>query len=564
MNDVTIGVVVRRTSKDGVEHTVRDWGHAPTKSDLPAWFPDAQPGDIASAMNEEATPYSQHYAVDEDGTWQAPTGGDTGPQAYLDLINPSTGLPVRISVAGLGSPSVIITDSATESYSVTDFGGITPAYVSEEMEVNGNGQFHVGAGGSQNNGSGFLSQETIAHPGEFFVIEDIFGDAWNYADRQMFGLVRETIVDGTDLDGGNTVWVGGGGQSFGPSLYFVGTGEIPGATSPYFWTTYTPSIQSPGGLGTAATGTFGGQTDQHDYFNACKSLGLGSKIRVGIAKADSDQNQGSNYANRLVVQLYVHQEIINDETHLNTLPGAVAGYGAGWYTAWATNGDYEDMGQNADGTADRGYHFKWAGTSGTTCNQLPYMTGVTNLDQRVTTMGQQHYVVYGAVPDEVESADQVFAAAILPSDHFMHPDTAVYVMRYQQPYEFSINATVIPVSYSTAMTVTKSPVFTDYSDENLDDKKILMHHFVKARRDACLNIYAKAVSHYIDADLDVNDEAQVFVLLADIRALLNDGLLRLSWKWLTEFISPNYEIIPPGLIDEMVNDAALALNTYVR
>ena len=89
----------------------------------------------------------------------------------------------------------------------------------------------------------------------------------------------------------------------------VGRGATSGITqaASYPWTTYVDNRQSPSGSG-GATGAMVARP-ANDSGNPvvvrCK------KIRVGIANGTLTQQDGANFSNRLVMQLYVAQEMID-------------------------------------------------------------------------------------------------------------------------------------------------------------------------------------------------------------------------------------------------------------
>ena len=77
----------------------------------------------------------------------------------------------------------------------------------------------------------------------------------------------------------------------------------------------------------------------------CLKAGVGHGLRVGIANGTLTQQDGADYGNRLVCQLYVSTEMLAHPDASADLPAAVITNGAGWYTCYATTGDFEDMGQ---------------------------------------------------------------------------------------------------------------------------------------------------------------------------------------------------------------------------
>jgi len=205
------------------------------------------------------------------------------------------------------SGSLTVTDPTTEITSAIDLGGTTPDPGHLVLvELNGAGQYSVGVLGTQPNNNGLLTLEYINSPGQFFVITNVGGVGFGPGDRQGFGLVRETLVDQTDLDGGPAPLAGGssGGWSLNGFLYYT-------AGYPYIWSTTTIPNQSPGGAGNVATGTFGGQITQKDWWEACIIASKPQTMRWGIADGANSDQTGTNYSNRLIMQYYVYQEMLD-------------------------------------------------------------------------------------------------------------------------------------------------------------------------------------------------------------------------------------------------------------
>ena len=92
-------------------------------------------------------------------------------------------------------------------------------------------------------------------------------------------------------------------------------------------------------------GTFGSQANQKKWWEACTIAGVGKKIRVGIADGSNSDQTGLNLSNRLVQQLWVSNAILSNPTAAALLPQAAIDNGEGWYAAYATSGDYENMGE---------------------------------------------------------------------------------------------------------------------------------------------------------------------------------------------------------------------------
>ena len=436
-------------------------------------------------------------------------------EAILDrliLEDQLTAAEVEISVR---NGAVIVTNPLTETVSNIDLGGTTPdPGTLSNVFIDGSGRYSVGVSGSFN-GNGLVTQEYINTPGQFFVIEDIDGGVFGPGDRQGFGLVRETIYDRTDLSGGLGVFDGGnaGGWSFNYVWYYTGG-------NPYLWTYYVTTSQTPGGSNMGATGTYSSQTWQRKWWGLCSKAGVGKKVRVGIANGTATDQSGGNYTNRLVLQFYVGQEMLDHPDAGTDLPSAVTTNGAGWYTAAATTGEYENMGQFPDGN-DKGYRFRWSTFGNTTLAQLPYVTGVSNNDQITSASGQSHYVVYRCDATDKAAANSVMASAqIGPNNRFFGQGTSVDVLQFNQPYDFPNTQVfnVFPLKYSYVAAVLASPLFTTYPISTIGEiieAGTSVAALEKLHSNVCEEVRQAVTAYYLIRDFDYNNTALVNNKLAD-------------------------------------------------
>ena len=250
-------------------------------------------------------------------------------------------------------------------------------------------------------------------------------------DRQSFGLVRETMVDGTDLDGnvGPLTTGNSGGWSMTYSWYYTGG-------YPYAWTNYAIAAQTPGGSGLSATGPMSSQSAQRQWWDLATRAGVGKSHRTGIANGTLTDASGQNFTNRLVNQVYFSQEMVDHPDFASLAPSVVQTNGVGWYTYAATAGEFENMGSFPDGN-DKGYRFRWSTFGNTTLNQLPFVTGVSNNDQITAASGLSHYVVYDADAADIAAANSVLANGTIGANNRLHPaGTTIHLLQFNQPYSF--------------------------------------------------------------------------------------------------------------------------------
>ena len=455
-----------------------------------------------------------------DGSAWVPIEKET--EAVLDriiLIDQGNSSQVELSVK---DGALIVTNPFLEVISEVDLGGTTPDPGNmAKVSLDGSGRYTTGINANQLNNNGLVTLEYINSPGQFFVIEDIDGGVFGPGDRQGFGLVRETIVDRTDLDGAAAVFAGGnsGGWSWQYTWYYTGG-------FPYGWTTYVDNRQSPGGSGGAATGAMANQTNQRKWWELCGKAGVGKKIRVGIADGTNSDATGTNYTNRLIMQLYVAQEMLDHAEAGTLLPANVISNGAGWYTANASGGEYENMGSFANGK-DKGYRFRWSSFGNTTLAQLPYVMGTSDNDQIAAASGLSYYVVYDVDPADKAAANAVIASGTVGPHNRLYPaGTTVDVLQYQNPHDFTTvfantmdaadNA--FPLKYTYVAAVVASPLFNTYDIDSIEDiieTGLAVSPLEQLHQSVCDEVRAAVTGYYLVRDFDYSNTALVNNKLAD-------------------------------------------------
>ena len=461
-----------------------------------------------------------------DGTgWVPATPSDVAVLEEIVLQDKQTGAEVTLSVR---DGALIVTDPFKESVSEIDLGGTTPdPGTLTNIFIDGSGRYSVGAS-TVHNANGLATLEYINTPGQFFVISDIDGGVFGPGDRQSFGLVRETIYDGTDLDGGLLPFSGGnsGGWSSSYSWYYT-------AGYPYAWTTYVTSNQSPGKSGLSATGPLSSQTWQKRWWELATKAGVGKSYRVGIANGELTDQSGQNFSNRLIHQCYFSQEMVDHPEFSSLAPTVVQNNGVGWYTHAATAGEYENMGQFPDGN-DKGYRFRWSTFGNTTLNQLPYVTGVSNNDQITSASGNSHYVVYNAAAADVTAANAVLASGLIGPNNRLYPEnTTIHVLQFQQPYDWETattdDANVFDLKYTYVSAVLASPLFVTYPLGSVDDiitAGISVSPLEKLHQSVCDEVRSAVTAYYLVRDFDFANTGLVNAKLANpIMAALGGQLI---------------------------------------
>jgi hypothetical protein len=343
------------------------------------------------------------------------------------------------------------------------------------------------------------------------------------------------------------------------SAFWYYTGSSPNSY-PYIWTSYSTTSQTPGGSGNLATGTFGGQATHKQWWDLCTKAGVGKKMRVGIASG-ADQ-AGQDWGNKLIMQLYVSQEMVDHPEFAALMPANVENNGVGWYTCYATVGEYENMGSFPDGN-DKGYRFRWSTFGNTVLNQLPYVTGVSNNDQITAASGQSHYVVYDVDAADKAAANSVLATAITGENNRLWTvGTTVDVLQFNDPYDFPGTAeeNVFSIKYSDVSAVTASPLFVTYpittADEILEAGTAVAP-LQKLHQEVCDEIRNAVTAYYLVRDFDSADTALVNTKLGTAITAALGGQLINTYDAIA-FISPD-DSSPEGATGEILFPLLLKL-----
>ena len=535
---------------------------------------DVQSSILTSSTGEVTT--DKNIEPTTDGTQDLGEATKRWRDVYVeDGVNFTDKRTSAASILAIRDGQLIVTDSTTEITSAVDLGGTTPdpGHL-RNVFIDGTGRYAVGTSTLLNT-NGLITREFINTPGQFFVINDIDGGSFTGGNRQCFGLVRETMVDGTDFSGvtgsSGTLMGGGnsGGWSLGGAWYYTGG-------YPYIWTTYSVPAQTPAGSGEGYAGTFSSQTNQKYWWEACTIVGVGKKLRVGIADGTNSDVTGLNLSNRLVQQLYVPQEVIDDSTALALLPAAVATYGAGWYTAWATSGDYENMGQfpssgvgysaSRQAGVDKGYRFRWSTFGGTTLNQLPYVQGVPSVnDQIAAATGLSYYLVYEPTAADKAAANVTLATGTTSAENPFYVSKEVVLLQFQQPYtSFETAATnVFDINHTDIGAVQSSPLFVTYPLTTADEilEAGLSVQGIESIRATVSEIVLQAViGYYMIRQLDSTERATVRSQFAGIMNAANTGQLQEVYDLVSDITAD--PLYPQELIDALLDRTGFYLKNY--
>ena len=504
--------------------------------------------------------------VYNSGAWAPAAPDDVAVLTEIVLQDKVTSAEVVLSVR---DGALTVTDPFRESIQEIDLGGTTPDPGQlRNVFINGAGRYAVGSNFALNT-NGLITLEYINSPGQFFVIDDVSAGGFGPGDRQGFGIVRETLVDGTDLDNapGPLTTGNSGGWSHQYSWYYTGG-------YPYGWTSYMSVAQTPGGSGGGPTGTFGGQTTNKQWWDLCGRAGVGRRMRFGIANGTLTDQAGIDYTNRLVNQMYVYQEMLDHPDASSLLPAAVITNGAGWYTQSASSGEFEDMGQFPDGK-DKGYRFRWSTFGNTVLGQLPYLTGVSDNDQITAASGQSHYVVYNCAAADKTAANSVLATGAIGPNNRLHPQgTTIDLLQFSQPYAFPNTdvGDVFDIKYTNVGPVQASPLFVTYpitTVEEITDAGIAVAPLEKLHSAICEEMRQAVTAYYLVRDLDAENTALANNKLADAVLSSLGGQLINLYDAVTYTVADDNApegtggevLFPQALKDAILGRLALWMNT---
>ena len=156
--------------------------------------------------------------------------------------------------------------------------------------------------------------------------------------------------------------------------------------------------------------------------------------------------------------------------------------GEGWYTCYATNGDYENMGTfptsgvgfgaSRQAGQDKGYRFRWSTFGSTTLNQLPYVQGVPSInDQIAAATGLSYYLVYEPSAADKAAANVILASGTTAAENPFYVSKEVVLLQFQQPYtEFeAAEANIFDVSHTDVGAVQSSPLFQTYDIDTVEN-----------------------------------------------------------------------------------------------
>ena len=526
-------------------------------------------GDIVAPLAGEVgipeAPADSKQYVRQNGSW-VEVEVQSGPQEFYEFIDESTAATVRLSAR---RGALVVTDPFTESVSQIDLGGTTPdPGTLTNVFIDGSGRYSVGAS-TLNNANGLATLEYINTPGQFFVINDIDGGVFGPGDRQSFGLVAEDIYDRSNLRGGVAPFSGGnsGGWSVSYSWYYTGG-------YPYAWTTYVTANQTPGGSGVSATGPLSSQTWQRNWWDLATRAGVGKTQRFGIANGTLTDQSGQNFSNRLVMQCYFSQEMVDHPDFATLAPTTVQTNGVGWYTYAATAGEYENLGQFSDGN-DKGYRFRWSTFGNTTLNQLPFVTGVSDNDQITAASGQSHYIVYNCAPADAAAANATLQQGLIGPNNRLYPEsTTVDILQFEQPYSFPNTPAedVFELKYTYLAAVEASPLFNQYqisTVEEITETAIAVAALEKLHFEVCQEVRQAVTAYYLVRDFDYANTALINTKMFDANQAAVAGQLINTYDAVTNTApddgapeGTNGEVLfPQALKDAILQKLALWMAT---
>ena len=296
----------------------------------------------------------------------------------------------------------------------------------------------------------------------------------------------------------------------------------------------------------------------------CSKAQVGKRIRLGIADGTNTDPTGFNYTNRLVLQLYVSAEMLAHSDASSDLPSTVISGGVGYYVAFATTGDYENMGSFPDGV-DKGYRFRWSTFGRTTLSQLPYVTGVSTNDQIASATGLSYYIVYDATAADIAAANVVLATGQTSANNVFYPDVSVKILQFNEPYtSFTTPAArIYELSYTETGAVQQSPIFHTYpidTEENIINSSLNAAGVQKLRRQVCEEILDSVTGYYLIRDLSASERTTASAFWADILNVALAGQLQNVYD--LTLAKTATSLAPQELLDAVTNTAKKWINTF--
>ena len=285
---------------------------------------------------------------------------------------------------------------------------------------------------------------------------------------------------------------------------------------------------------------------------------------------------GTNFSNRLIQQLWVSSELLSNPTAAALLPSTVVNTGEGWYTAYASNGDYENMGQFPASSAgfaasrqagqDKGYRFRWSTFGNTTLNQLPYVQGVPSVnDQIAAATGLSYYLVYEPTAADKAAANVTLATGTTSADNPFYVSKEVVLLQFEQPYTTfeAAEANVFTVNHTDIGAVQSSPLFQTYAIDTVENiiESGLSVQGIEAIRATVSEIVLQAViGYYMVRGLNETERATVRSTFAPIIQAASTGQLQEVYD-LVSAVSAD-PLYPQELLDAILDRTAYYLKNY--
>jgi len=246
------------------------------------------------------------------------------------------------------------------------------------------------------------------------------------------------------------------------------------------------------------------------------------------------------------------------------LPSAVISGGVGYYTSWATTGEYENMGSFPDGV-DKGYRFRWSTFGRTALSQLPYVTGVSTNDQIAAATGLSYYVVYDATSADTTAANVVLATGTTSANNVFYPNVSVQILQFNQPYtSFTTPAArIYELKYTEAGAIQQSPVFHSYAvstTEEIIENSQNAAGVQKLRREVCQEILDAVTGYYLIRDLTSTERTTANAFWTDILTVALAGQLQSVYDLANAKTATS--LAPQALLDAVTETAKKWINTF--
>lgn len=489
------------TTRDGITTVSFVWGVAPYGEDVNSYFPEANPGDLAIAIDEEGFP--TWFGKGDDGSWAGGSAGsgEMQPQAMIKIIDSLSDTTVLMGVHGMklhfSFPEYMISGQINMGGVDIDEGN------SPNIFLNGSGLYEASAGASGYGSAGYVTLQYTDGNDQWFVIPSVMPDSAPFVSLGL-GLTTEAIVEG-NAPSGKALWPGTGTGGSVICGYF-----LPSEGGLYTWTTSSDALDHPGQATIVAN--YGiSSIDQRKLSAARRSSDETGSVSY------SEMRVGVNADGKAAIEWYLPQVAIDDEAL-----GLADGQTEGWKPLWTSTGSIP-----AGQTLRLRVAYRMAGAQ---LGSTPYMMGVPSLDQKWAAAGYRHYIVKG-----ISDADLADAFDVLANNGATGAARYV-VVRYSDYKTFDGSEEYSEeLTYLESVVVANGPLFALFDVDNADamlEASRLISTLTGFRLKVCDEMKELIRAYYVirmSAGMSMDDVKIAVGFLDNVISALDNGMLQLAY-----------------------------------